>query len=40
MVDNMLGCAFVTMHRYHDAIMRVAFGQVDPVVALAEMEAE
>jgi len=40
MVDNMLGCAFVTMDRYHDAIMRVAFGQVDPVVALAEMEAD
>jgi hypothetical protein len=38
MVDNMLGCAFITMDRYHDAIMRVAFGDVDPVVALAEME--
>ena len=38
MVDNMLGCAFLTMSRYHDAIMRVAFGDVDPVVALAEVE--
>jgi hypothetical protein len=38
MVDNMLGCAFITMDRYHDAIMRVAFGDIDPVVALAEVE--
>ena len=34
-VDRMTGYVLVTLDRYHAAIMTVAFGEVEPVVALA-----
>jgi len=36
MLNNMLGAALHSMDRYHVALMRIAFGEVDPAVALAE----
>ena len=37
MVENMLGSLCHCMESYHGALMRVAFGGVEPVVALAEV---
>jgi hypothetical protein len=34
-VDRMLGYTLVTLDRYHQAVMTVAFGTVEPVVAMA-----
>jgi hypothetical protein len=36
MLSNMLGATLHSMDRYHVALMRIAFGEVEPVVALAE----
>jgi hypothetical protein len=36
MLSNMLGAALHSMDRYHVALMRIAFGEVDPAVALAD----
>ena len=38
MVNTMFDQTFVMMERRHQAVMRVAFGDVDPVVAIAEVE--
>jgi hypothetical protein len=37
MVDNMLGFSMTAMERFHDPLMRVAFGDVDPELALVEL---
>jgi hypothetical protein len=37
MLSNMLGAALHSMDRYHVALMRIAFGEVDPAVALPEV---
>jgi hypothetical protein len=37
MVDNMMGFTLSSMDRYHQAIMRVAFGGVEPVAALESL---
>jgi hypothetical protein len=36
MLSNMLGATLHSMDRYHIALMRIAFGEVEPTVALAE----
>ena len=38
MVANMLGFATKTMELYHLPLMRVAFSEVDPEVALSDLE--
>lgn len=37
MADNMLGFTLHTMERFHDSIMRVAFGNADPEGTIAEV---
>lgn len=37
MVDNMLGFTMTAMERFHDALMRIAFGDVEPELALVEL---
>lgn len=37
MVDNMLGFSMTALERYHDPLMRVAFGDVEPELALVEL---
>ncbi|MEP7347744.1 MAG: YbjN domain-containing protein, partial [Gemmatimonadaceae bacterium] len=37
MVNNMLGCALQAMDRFHPALMRIAFGDVEPAAAIAEV---
>lgn len=34
-VDRMMGYTLITLDRYHQAVMTVAFGMAEPVVALA-----
>jgi len=34
-VDRMMGYTIVTLDRYHEAVMTVGFGTVEPVVAMA-----
>lgn len=37
MVDNMVGFSLHTMDKYHDALMRIAFGDADPETAIVEV---
>lgn len=37
MVDNMIGVALWNMERYHEPLMRIAFGDADPETALVEV---
>lgn len=37
MVDNMLGFTMGAMERFHDALMRIAFGDGDPELSLVEL---
>jgi hypothetical protein len=37
MVGNMLAFTMNAMERFHDALMRIAFGDVDPELALVEL---
>lgn len=37
MVDNMLGFSLHSMDRFHEALMRVAFGDADPETAIVEV---
>ncbi len=37
MVENMWACAFHTTDRFHQALMRVAFADVEPAIAIAEV---
>jgi hypothetical protein len=38
MVEAMLQTVLGTSEFYHDAVMRVAFGEVEPEVAIGELE--
>lgn len=37
MVDNMLGFSLYSMDRYHESLMRIAFGDADPETAIVEV---
>jgi hypothetical protein len=38
MAETMLSLTMWNLDRYHDALMRVAFGEIEPVIALADVE--
>lgn len=38
MLHNMLAIGLYTAERYHDAVMRVAYGDIDPAAAIAAVE--
>ena len=37
MVDNMLGATLLTMEKFHEPLMRIAFGDADPETAIVDV---